>query len=161
MSETVHFIRMNVSALEEHQRTVHGPHMKILFETKVRECLRLVIHHPWAAPRIGLIPCEEDRFLVNATIFTAFQGIKANSCNRNFRQHGFTRDKEYQITQETCERSPDIALSPRTWSARTVPGGALNEQSDDDGNHVQRSLFETSEFESSEFEFRSDEFDGV
>jgi hypothetical protein len=37
----------------------------------------------------------------------------------------------YQITQETRQRYPDIAISPRIWPMRRIAHGSFNEQSSD------------------------------
>jgi hypothetical protein len=105
--------------------------MKIPFATKIRDCLRFVADHPWAASRIGNIPYQGNSFLVNSKILAAFLGIKLNSCNRNFQQHLFRCDMNYQITQETRQRYPDIAISPRTGPMRRFAHGWFNEQSSD------------------------------
>jgi hypothetical protein len=102
---------------------IHG---KIFFAMKLFKILRFLIDHPEAALCIGLIPYDQNSFLINMKYFAAFLGLKQNSCNRNFQQHMFILDKNFRISQELRDRYPAVTLSERTWRRRQFALGNFN-----------------------------------
>jgi hypothetical protein len=62
----------------------------LTFAVKIYRILEFVKHHPDACEITGLIWTKLPAiFLVNNQLLTVFLGIKCNSINTNFREHGF------------------------------------------------------------------------
>jgi hypothetical protein len=101
------------------------------FPRKIRDSLLFVANHPESASQIGLIPYGQDSFLVNSKTWAQFIGLKFNSCNRNFQDHGFKLDSHFVISQELRNRYPEVILSRRKWLKRTCVHGPFNAQSTD------------------------------
>jgi hypothetical protein len=115
-----------MTQLEELQKAVCGPHLRVWFSTKVRDVLLFVSDHPETASQVGLIPYGHNSVFVNSKICARFFGIKPNSCNRNFQEHGFRIAGKAEIDQELRDRYPGIFLQTRAWTKRTFAYGLFN-----------------------------------
>ena len=90
------------------------------FVVKIFHVLQFVRLHPEKIHELGAAWCEDGRhFIVNSNILGGFLGLKANSINTNFRDHGF------QIlsssSQEIKNRFPTITET-RHWKLRLSSG---------------------------------------
>jgi hypothetical protein len=110
------------------RQTIYGAHKSRKFICCHRDALRFVEHYPTSSPIVGLIPCPPNGFLHNSSVYSAFCGLKRNSCNRNFQQHGFVLDGTCNVQDELNNRFPGLNLSPRNWVKRVFVFGPFNGQ---------------------------------
>jgi hypothetical protein len=108
--------------------TVFGPHINKAWAERLFETLQFVTEHPECCLEIGLIPSGPRSFLVNSDVFAGFLGLKRNSLNHNFQQHGFGVDATSDVCQEALAHTPELALCARHWSKRTFKYGPFNPQ---------------------------------
>jgi hypothetical protein len=111
------------------QKDLFGPHIRISWEQRVRKALHYVQEHPEAIPFIGLIPSGRSAFLVNSEVCAAFFGLRRNSCNRNFQQHGCSVDTQAVIGAELVRQCPNLAGQERHWVKRVFLFGVFNANS--------------------------------
>jgi hypothetical protein len=123
-----HFISFR-SCMKSFRESISGTHIQTPWSERVRLTLQFVAQHPEHLPRIGLISCGYNSILVNARIFGEFIGVKPNSINRNFTQHGFILDPKCDVTQELRTLSPKLARMSRSWCKRVYKFGPFNARS--------------------------------
>jgi hypothetical protein len=113
------FISSMDSPLEIFRRTVFGPHNKTPWAIRLRDTLHFIKQYPQYQLIIGLIPVDQNSFFINSTVLAKFFGLKnRNSCNRDFKQHGFIIDHNCNIINEFKIYAPQIIPSPRCWVKR-------------------------------------------
>jgi hypothetical protein len=108
--------------------TVFGAHAKTPFAIRLFRSLRFVTEHPEFCSEVGLMPLSSCSFLVNSEGFACFIGVKRNSLNRDFQQHGFVR--------EPCSQPPTSEPLPRHWTKRTFTYGQFNAQCTEEEAHL-------------------------
>jgi hypothetical protein len=102
------------------RKTIFGAHVKTPWAVRLFRSLRFVTEQPEFCPEVGLIPLSSCSFLVNSAVFATFIGVKRNSLNRDFQQHGFVR--------ELCSQPPTSEPALRHWTKRTFKYGPFNAQ---------------------------------
>jgi hypothetical protein len=113
----------------EFQSQVFGVHIRMPWAQRIYEALHFIESHPDAIPLIGLIPCGGSTFLVNSKLCAPFFGIKRNSCNRNFQQHGFRVENQGNIRDILALKCPSFAGNERHWVMRVFSFGEFNADS--------------------------------
>lgn len=106
------------------RKTIFGAHLKLPWATRLHRALQFVTEHPESRAEVGLIPFNTSSFLVNSEVFACFLGVKRNSLNRDFQQHGFMR--------ELCSQDPTLEPVSRHWTKRTFKYGPFNAQCTDE-----------------------------
>jgi hypothetical protein len=92
------------------------------WNAKVRMALDFAQSHADAIPRIGLVPCGSDAFFVKAATCACFFGLKHNSLNVNFRNHGMARDpKPGNIGRQLLAMGVSPDGPDHFWTKRTLP----------------------------------------
>jgi hypothetical protein len=104
---------------------VSGPHVPTPWAQKIHEALQFVAAHPEFAPAVGLVPSSIDGFLVNSHACAQFFGVKRNSLNRNFQEHGFRVDVGCNLASELAAKCPQLAGTERRWVKRVFALGAF------------------------------------
>jgi hypothetical protein len=102
----------------EFRKTIFGAHHKMPWATRLFRAIRFVTEHPEFRFEIGLIPLGTSSVLVNSSVFAQFIGVKRNSLNRDFQQHGFVRN--------VSSPDPTPEPIPRNWTKRTFKYGPFN-----------------------------------
>jgi hypothetical protein len=105
---------------DEFQMTIFGAHHKMPWANRIFHAARFVTEHPEFRFEIGLIPIGTSSFIVNSNLFAQFIGVKRNSLNRDFQQHGFVRD--------VCSQETTPEPFSRNWTKRTFKYGPFNAQ---------------------------------
>jgi hypothetical protein len=82
---------MFFQTLEELQSSIGRDHPnRVKFATKLFHILTFTKSHPGTIPFLGASWCQDNlHFICNSTIIANFLGLKSNSVNTNFRDHGF------------------------------------------------------------------------
>jgi hypothetical protein len=92
------------------------PHSKIPFAERLRWCLEWVHDTPSMTMHVGIIDTN-DGLLIRSSALAHFLGIKANSLNKNLRDHGFNRRQPSNETQKVFD--PSLASELQHWSLWT------------------------------------------
>lgn len=105
-------------------------HSKIPFAERLRWCLERAHDSPSMIHMIGVIDTD-DGLLVHSRALAAFMGIKANSLNRNLRDHGFRREPPLYGVQDLQASDSLLPSEVRRWSKWTHVGIAFNRDTQD------------------------------
>jgi hypothetical protein len=114
--------------IDEFRATVFGPHLKKAWAVRLLQTLQFVTAHPEYCLEIGLIPLDSCSFLVNSNVLACFLGLKRNSLNHNFQQHGFILDITADSAEELQTHAPELVCKARNWSKRVFKYGLFNAQ---------------------------------
>jgi hypothetical protein len=105
--------------LEAFAKTITGQHAQAAFLQRVKRLIAFVGDHPQHIGEIGVIGSLTGGILVNHKIFSAFLGLKPNSLSRNFRDHNYVLDPQYDPSRELLARVPvGSGLDTRKWALR-------------------------------------------
>jgi hypothetical protein len=89
--------------------------------------VRFADDHPDYIPKIGIVSSVTGGIIIDHIVFSKFLGIKPNSLARNFRDHGFQLDREYDPSRELLTRLPDgVIIDTRKWVLRKYAGYVVN-----------------------------------
>jgi hypothetical protein len=84
---------------------------KVTFGVKIHRLLEYIKQHPEDAAVVGLIwSTQPGIFLANTKSLTIFLGLKVNSVNTNFREHGFIQIKNSPMTSPKLIELTGVSL---------------------------------------------------
>jgi hypothetical protein len=118
--------RFDHDNIEMFSRTICGQHIRMTFLERVQKSVCYVAAHPEYIGQVGAIESTTGGVLVNHKVFSAFLGLKSNSLARNFRDHHFVLDQNYDPSRELLARLPTGApIDTRKWALRRQTIGTL------------------------------------
>jgi hypothetical protein len=108
---------MTTDPLVDFQNQIRGAHLKVPFARRLHACLTYATT-PNNILRIGIAETGDGSVFINSRRLAQFLGLRANSLNRNLRDHGFRREQSTRAVQELSQHLPYAGVEGGWWKWR-------------------------------------------